>query len=97
MQQEPYKAPGAPPSRTQASRSTPESRMYDPPEELSPAQIEAKKILVHILEKLKDTDSDYYARYGRWAARHPGLSEFCFNCVRSQVWAFLDGRWSLDA
>jgi hypothetical protein len=71
--------------------------MYNPPEELSPAQEEAKKILVHILSNLKDTESKHYAKYGRWAARHPSLSEFCFHCVRPQAWAFLDGRWSLDA
>jgi hypothetical protein len=71
--------------------------MYDPPDELSPAQNEAKKILVHILDSFKDMDSKYYAKYGRWAERHKSLSEFCFQCVRPPVWAFIDGRWSLDA
>lgn len=71
--------------------------MYDLPTDLSVAQLEAKKILVHLLERLQDEDSKYYAKYGKWVQRHPRLEDFCFRSIRPQVWAFLNGRWSLDA
>ncbi|KAF2131561.1 hypothetical protein P153DRAFT_429832 [Dothidotthia symphoricarpi CBS 119687] len=71
-------------------------KMYDIPDQLSPAQVEAMKILTHVLEKLKEPDSKYYARYGKWVERHQKLDDFCFRCVRPQVWTFLGGRWSLD-
>jgi hypothetical protein len=71
--------------------------MFDYPTELTSAQLEAKTILSHLLERLKEKDSKYHARYGRWIARHPRLEEFCFRCIRPQVWTFLYGRWSLDA
>lgn len=72
-------------------------RMNDIPAELSPSQIEAQGILRHLLSRLKDPDSKYYARYGRWLNRHPRLDDICFRCVRPQVWSYLNGRWSLDA
>lgn len=71
--------------------------MYDLPPELSSAQLEAKAILANLLKRLQDTDSKYSARYGRWVERHPTLEDLCFRCVRPPVWAFLQGRWSLDA
>lgn len=74
-----------------------QTRMYDLPTDLSVAQLEAKKILVHLLERLQDEDSKYYAKYGKWVQRHPRLEDFCFRSIRPQVWAFLNGRWSLDA
>jgi hypothetical protein len=70
--------------------------MFDYPADLNNAQLEAKKILAHLLKSLKEKDSKYYARYGKWVERHPRLEEFCFRCVRPQVWTFLNGRWSLD-
>jgi hypothetical protein len=71
--------------------------MYDYPVDLTPAQSEATKIFAQLLRKLKEKDSRYYARYGKWAERHPRLEEFCFRCIRPHVWTFLNGRWSLDA
>jgi len=71
--------------------------MFDYPAELNNGQQEAKKILAHLLEILKEKDSKYYARYGKWVERHPRLGEFCFRCIRPQIWTFLNGRWSLDA
>ncbi|KAH7385753.1 hypothetical protein BKA66DRAFT_415843 [Pyrenochaeta sp. MPI-SDFR-AT-0127] len=71
--------------------------MYDLPAEFSSAQLEARTILIHILNEMKDTESKYFPRYGKWVQRHPGLEKFCFQCVRPQVWAFLQGRWSLDS
>lgn len=73
------------------------TRMNDLPTQLSPPQTEAQEILRHLIAKLKDPRSRYYARYGKWVERHPRLDDFCFRCVRSQVWSFLHGRWSLDA
>ncbi|CAO2650618.1 Nn.00g019100.m01.CDS01 [Neocucurbitaria sp. VM-36] len=72
-------------------------RLYDLPRELSSAQLEAKQILAHLLNRLKETESTYYNRYGKWVERHPRLEDFCFQCIRPQVWTFLGGRWSLDA
>ncbi|KAH7080416.1 hypothetical protein BKA63DRAFT_590963 [Paraphoma chrysanthemicola] len=46
---------------------------------------------------LKDPNSKYHLRYGKWLAKHPRLEEFCFRCIRPQIWTFLHGRWSLDA
>ena len=71
--------------------------MNDLPSQLSPAQLEAQQILQHLLSKLKDPESRYYARYGRWLERHPRLDDFCLRCIRPQVWTYLNGRWSLDA
>lgn len=71
--------------------------MFDYPAELTPAQLEAKTTLSHLLERLKDPTSKYHARYGKWLAKHPRLKEFCFRCIRPQIWVFLHGRWSLDA
>jgi hypothetical protein len=71
--------------------------MYDYPVDFTPAQAEATKIFTHLLEKLKEKDSKYYAKYGKWVERHPRFQEFCFRCIRPHVWTFLNGRWSLDA
>jgi hypothetical protein len=71
--------------------------MYDVPTDLTLAQLEAKKILAHLLESLKEKDSKHYERYGKWVERHPRLEDFCFRCIRPQVWTYLHGRWSLDA
>ncbi|KAH7095856.1 hypothetical protein FB567DRAFT_460932 [Paraphoma chrysanthemicola] len=71
--------------------------MFDYPAELTPAQLEAQTILTHLLERLKAPTSKYHARYGKWLVKHPRLDEFCFRCIRPQIWAFLHGRWSLDA
>jgi hypothetical protein len=71
--------------------------MYDYPAEPTPAQSEALKIFSHLLDTLKEKDSKYYAKYGKWVERHPRLQEFCFRCIRPHVWTFLNGRWSLDA
>ena len=71
--------------------------MSDLPHELSPAQHEAKQILAKLLSRLRETDSKYYPRYGKWIERHSRLEEFCLQCIRPQVWSFLQGRWSLDA
>ncbi|UPX11052.1 uncharacterized protein EKO05_0001676 [Ascochyta rabiei] len=82
-------------SNSAASTST--SRMNDLPLQLSPAQVEAQQILKHLLSKLSEPESRYYEKYGRWAERHARLDDFCLRCVRPQVWAYLNGRWSLDA
>ncbi|KAL5116574.1 hypothetical protein ACEQ8H_005570 [Pleosporales sp. CAS-2024a] len=74
-----------------------QTKMYDLPADLTTAQLEAKKILTHLLQRLKDTDSKYYPKYGKWIERHSRLDDFCFRCIRPQVWSFLNGRWSLDA
>lgn len=92
----------ASPSRLPSHKFTPytsntQPNMFDYPAEFNNAQLEAKKILVHLLERLKEKDSGYYARYGKWVERHPRLGEFCFRCIRPQIWTFLNGRWSLDA
>ncbi|OAK98950.1 hypothetical protein IQ06DRAFT_278693 [Phaeosphaeriaceae sp. SRC1lsM3a] len=74
-----------------------QSTMYDVPSELSPTQLEAKHILQHLLHKLQQPDSRHAARYSAWIARHPHLPDLCLRCIRSQIWTFLSGRWSLDA
>ena len=84
-------------SNSSSSSSTSTSRMNDLPSQLSPPQLEAQQILQHLLSKLKDPESRYYARYGRWLERHPRLDDFCLRCIRPQVWTYLNGRWSLDA
>lgn len=76
--------------------STAQPDMFDYPAELNNAQLEAKKILYHLLQTLKAEDSKYYAKYGKWVERHPRLEDFCFRCIRPQIWTFLNGRWSLD-
>ncbi|KAH8727576.1 hypothetical protein GQ44DRAFT_90141 [Phaeosphaeriaceae sp. PMI808] len=63
----------------------------------TPAQLEAKNILAYLFDKLNDQDTIYYQRYGEWIQRHPDLAKFCFQCIRPQVWTFLNGRWSFDA
>ncbi|OAL50538.1 hypothetical protein IQ07DRAFT_611439 [Pyrenochaeta sp. DS3sAY3a] len=86
------------PSRFSSSRpSSVSSRLYDLPAEFSVAQLEARTILVYLLDDLKNPDSRHYERYGEWVERHPKLEELCFRCVRPHVWIFLQGRWSLDA
>lgn len=70
--------------------------MYDLPIQVSPAQTEAKEILAHLLEELKDPGNLYYDRYGPWVERHPTLHDYITRCVRPSVWTFLRGRWSLD-
>ncbi|XPS74861.1 hypothetical protein M3J09_006976 [Ascochyta lentis] len=80
-----------------SATSTLTPRMNDLPAQLSPAQIEAQQILKHLLSKLKDPESKYYGRYGKWVERHSRLDDFCFRCIRPQVWSYLNGRWSLDA
>ncbi|KAF2632108.1 hypothetical protein BU25DRAFT_325384, partial [Macroventuria anomochaeta] len=77
--------------------STTTSRMNDLPSQLLPAQIEAQEILRHLLSKLKEPESKHYVRYGKWVERHPRLDDFCFRCIRPQVWSYLNGRWNLDA
>lgn len=76
---------------------TPTMSMNDIPIQLSPAQSEAQDILSHLLSRLKEPESKYYTRYGEWVERHPRLDDFCFRCIRPQVWSYLNGRWSLDA
>jgi hypothetical protein len=71
--------------------------MFDLPTDFSPAQLEAKKILHHILSSIKDPESKYYPKYGKWVERHPRLEDFCFRCIRPHIWTYLSGRWSLDA
>ncbi|KAJ4380634.1 hypothetical protein N0V86_003993 [Didymella sp. IMI 355093] len=70
--------------------------MDNPPARFTPAQLEAQNILKHLLSKLQERESKYHARYGKWIDRHPRLDDFCFRCIRPQVWVFLNGRWSLD-
>jgi hypothetical protein len=71
--------------------------MYDLPADFTLAQLEAKKILTHLFDRLKEKDSKYHERYGKWVEGHPRLEDFCFRCIRPQVWTYLHGRWSLDA
>lgn len=59
-------------------------------------QVEAQVVLKHLLCKLSNPESRHYARYGRWIERHPQLDDFCFRCIRPQVWTYLSRRWSLD-
>lgn len=82
---------------TSITKAPSDTAMHDLPVELSTAQMEAKQILLHLLERLKDHDSKYYKRYGKWAEYHPHLDDICFRFVRPQIWTFLNGRWSLDA
>ncbi|KAL5431232.1 hypothetical protein PMIN07_007271 [Paraphaeosphaeria minitans] len=51
----------------------------------SSAQQEAQHILEHLLTKLQDPQSKYYARYAKWILRHPNLVPFSMDCVRPQV------------
>jgi hypothetical protein len=85
------------PSHNSKAFNNPSPNMYDYPVDLTPAQAEATEIFTHLLETLKEKDSKYHAKYGKWVERHPGLREFCFQCIRPHVWTFLNGRWSLDA
>ncbi|KAF1930986.1 uncharacterized protein M421DRAFT_21034, partial [Didymella exigua CBS 183.55] len=73
------------------------SRMNDLPTQFTPAHVEARTILKHLLSSLEEPESKHYARYGKWVERHPGLDDFCFRCIRPHVWTYLNGRWSLDA
>ncbi|KAF1830254.1 hypothetical protein BDW02DRAFT_507998 [Decorospora gaudefroyi] len=73
------------------------STMQGLPTNFSPAQHEANTILTHLLNQLQDPTQKHYPKYGDWVQRHPGLQDFCFRCIRPQVWTFLQGRWSLDA
>lgn len=81
--------------RISSSISTP--AMGDSPPKLSAGQIEAQEVLRHLLSRLKDPESKYYARYGEWVERHPRLDDFCLLCIRPQVWTYISGRWSFDA
>ncbi|KAF2833120.1 hypothetical protein CC86DRAFT_365096 [Ophiobolus disseminans] len=94
---EPASSSRLPFHKTTPYTSTPQPNMFDYPAELNNAQLEAKRILAHLLETLKDKDSKYYAKYGKWVERHHRLEEFCFRCIRPQIWTFLNGRWSLDS
>jgi hypothetical protein len=71
--------------------------MFDLPQALSPAHLEAQTILTHILSQISSPDSKYYPKYGTWVERHPNLPDFCLRTIRPQVWTFLQNRWSLDA
>lgn len=84
-------------SFTPFTEASSETAMHDLPVELSTAQLEARKILLHLLERLKDQDTRYYKRYGKWVENHSHLDDICFRFIRPQVWNFLNGRWSLDA
>jgi hypothetical protein len=97
MSTEPPSPSRLPSHRLKAFTAPADTNMFDyPTEPLSLAQLESRKILSHLLEKLKEKDSRYYVRYGKWVERHVRLEEHCFRCVRPQVWTFLNGRWSLD-
>jgi hypothetical protein len=80
-----------------SATSTSSSHMNDALLQLSPAQVEAQQILRHLLSKLKEPESKYHGKYGKWVERHPRLDDFCLRCIRPQVWSYLNGRWSLDA
>jgi hypothetical protein len=90
-------SPSRLPSHKLHPYSNSQNKMYDLPADFSTAQLEAKKILTHLLKKLKEEDSKYYPKYGKWVERHPRLDDFCFRCIRPHIWTFLTGRWSLDA
>jgi hypothetical protein len=90
-------SPLRPPSHTPHSSSVAQTRMYDLPAEFTQTQLEAQEILAHLLGRLKEKDSKYYGRYGKWVERHSRLEEFCFSCIRPHIWKYLQGRWSLDA
>jgi hypothetical protein len=85
------------PAHTTHPSSNVQTKMFDLPAEFTPAQLEAKQILAHVLSRLKERDSKYYRRYGKWVDRHARLEEFCFSCIRPHIWKYLQGRWSLDA
>jgi hypothetical protein len=57
-------------------------RMEEIPEQLTPAQQEARQILDQLLSNLKQPDSIYYERYGPWAEKHPKLGDFCVSLVQ---------------
>jgi hypothetical protein len=71
--------------------------MEEHPEQLTAPQQEAQTTLKDLLKSLTEPNSKYYARYGKWIARHPKLDKFCFQCIRPNVWRFLDGKWDVDA
>ncbi|KAF1911893.1 hypothetical protein BDU57DRAFT_523985 [Ampelomyces quisqualis] len=93
--------PGSSPSRLASHKLTPyantRTAMFDLPTDFSPSQLEARKILHHVLSSLKDQESKYYPKYGKWVERHSRLEDFCFQCIRPHTWTYLSGRWSLDA
>ncbi len=91
--------PGASPGFGSPRRQNyvPQFTLHDLPHELSSTQLQAKQILAQLLSRLKDSDSIYHDRYGQWVESNPKLEDFCFQCVRPQVWNFLQGRWSLEA
>ncbi|KAJ4991288.1 hypothetical protein SVAN01_03186 [Stagonosporopsis vannaccii] len=95
--QESYKGPQARASISPATTPPKTVRMNDLTTQYSPAQIEAQEILRHIIASLSNPASKYYNRYCKWLERHPRLDDFCFRCIRPQVWSYLNGRWSLDA
>ncbi|PSN72817.1 hypothetical protein BS50DRAFT_481680 [Corynespora cassiicola Philippines] len=71
--------------------------MFPFPSSLSPAQLEAHKLLAHLLATLKDPESTYYPRYGHWIVRHAALEEFLFRCVRPDVWKYLSSNRNFDS
>lgn len=83
-------------SNTTTQTSSTTSKMNDLPAQFTPAQVEAQDILKHLLSQLKEPESKYYARYNKWVDHHPRLDDFCFRCIRPQIWPYLNGRWSLD-
>ena len=62
------------------------------------AKEDARKILNHLLSKLKEPDSRHYERYGGWIEKHPGLEDFALTRLRSEVIQYLDrGARSIEA
>lgn len=73
------------------------SSAESPLHNLSPSRQEALAILTHLLARLQDPASPYYARYSPWIARHPNLQAALFTTIRPQIWTLLSHRLSLDA
>ncbi|KAF1970252.1 hypothetical protein BU23DRAFT_538232 [Bimuria novae-zelandiae CBS 107.79] len=71
--------------------------MEELPEELTPTQQEAQHVLQCTLTKLLDPRSKYCSRYSRWIQRHTNLAEFCFRCIRPQVWEALQQGLNYDS
>ncbi|EUC30646.1 hypothetical protein COCCADRAFT_7361 [Bipolaris zeicola 26-R-13] len=64
----------------------------------TPAQIEARTILNHVLTQLQ-SHPHYTTTYSPWIQRngHTQLLNFCQPLVMPRTWNFLSNRWSLDA
>ncbi|KAF2003203.1 hypothetical protein P154DRAFT_591231 [Amniculicola lignicola CBS 123094] len=59
---------------------------------------DARRILHHVLEKLKDPECKYAEKYKSWIERSEGLEEALWKCLRKEVIRFLElGSWSVDA